>query len=407
VDDEVAVLETLSEQLGALFADQYDIASARSAEEALELLAELQDERIPLAMVIADQIMPGMAGDEFLIRVYQQYPESIKILLTGYAGLDSAVNAINNAGLHRYLTKPWEREDLQLTTTNLLEQYRLDQENRILLETLETRNRELERALEELKQAQAEREKSARLAAIGEMAGTIIHDFKNPMTTILGAVQMLCEKGLAPDRRQWYKELVQREIDRMRHLTQDLLDFGRGETHLTLEPCTVGDLLNDFRESVEQDFQQQGVALHLSLENPDRQLLVDRERINRCLGNLADNSREAMPQGGMFAVQTELQEGYLWFAVADNGPGIPEAIRDRLFEPFVSYGKRHGTGLGMAIVQSIIRAHGGDITFETETGRGTTFFIRLPLPTDSTPASQDPVFLAEAVERDARAEVAP
>jgi two-component system chemotaxis response regulator CheY len=280
VDDEVAVLETLSEQLGALFADQYDIASARSAEEALELLAELQAEGIPLAMVIADQIMPGMAGDEFLIRVYQQFPESIKILLTGYAGLDSAVNAINNAGLHRYITKPWEREDLQLTTTNLLEQYRLDQENRILLDTLETRNRELERALEELKQAQAEREKSARLAAIGEMAGTIIHDFKNPMTTILGAVQMLCEKGLAPDRRQWYKELVQRGIDRMRHLTQDLLDFARGETRLTLELCSVGDLLNDFRESVEEDFQQQGLALHISLENPDCRLFVDRAGIS-------------------------------------------------------------------------------------------------------------------------------
>jgi len=144
VDDEVTVLENLAEEVGSLFADSYDIALARNAEEALEFLAELQAEQIPLALVIADQIMPGMSGDELLIRVNQQFPASIKILLTGQASLDSVINAINHAGLHRYITKPWEREDLKLTPTHLLEQYRRDQENQVLLQMLTTCHREPE-----------------------------------------------------------------------------------------------------------------------------------------------------------------------------------------------------------------------------------------------------------------------
>ena len=125
VDDEQFVLNTLKEQLEHKFKDQYELEFAESAEEALELMEELIKEGYAIVLIITDQIMPGMSGDELLVNVHTHHPKSIKILLTGQAALESAVNAINHADLYRYLIKPWEEDDLLLTVEKGLQQYHL------------------------------------------------------------------------------------------------------------------------------------------------------------------------------------------------------------------------------------------------------------------------------------------
>ncbi|MEM7403204.1 MAG: adenylate/guanylate cyclase domain-containing protein [Myxococcota bacterium] len=128
VDDEKIVLDSLSEQLRKHLGDSYSYEFAESAEEAMEVIQELADEGIHVALVISDQVMPGMLGDEFLTKLHQHSPDTVKILLTGQAALESAINAVNNADLFRYLTKPWKKEDFLLTVERGLDRYFLQQQ---------------------------------------------------------------------------------------------------------------------------------------------------------------------------------------------------------------------------------------------------------------------------------------
>jgi diguanylate cyclase (GGDEF)-like protein len=146
VDDEEGILTALRQQLGARFGDECLIEVAQSAKDALELVEELARDGEPLAVMIADQIMPGMKGVELLEEVHKRSPGTTKILLTGQAGLDAVVAAINKAGLNRYIPKPWDEPDLRLTVENLLKTFRLHRQNELLFEDLKRKNQELEAA---------------------------------------------------------------------------------------------------------------------------------------------------------------------------------------------------------------------------------------------------------------------
>lgn len=128
VDDEQFVLNALNKQLQSKFGDRYEYEFAESAEEAMAVIDDLSAKGYPFVMVISDQIMPGMSGDTFLTEVHNKFPRPIKIMLTGQASLESAISAINNANLFRYLTKPWSEEDFLLTVEKGLQQYQLLEE---------------------------------------------------------------------------------------------------------------------------------------------------------------------------------------------------------------------------------------------------------------------------------------
>ncbi len=133
VDDEQIILNSLNKQLIRQFGHQFDLEFCESAEEAIALIDALIMERYNVVMVISDQIMPGMSGDEFLIHIHKKYPRIIKILLTGQAAIESAMNAVNNADLYRYLTKPWGERDLIMTVERGLQQYFLQSDKVALL----------------------------------------------------------------------------------------------------------------------------------------------------------------------------------------------------------------------------------------------------------------------------------
>jgi signal transduction histidine kinase len=143
IDDEQAVLNQLSDQLSRSLGANYRIECAQSGEEALELIDELHQAGDSVHLVICDQMMPGMKGDRFLEAVNKRWPEVMKILLTGEAGLESAIYAINYSGLHRYIEKPWQAEDLLLAAQNLLTQFHLRREARQYNARIERKNRQL------------------------------------------------------------------------------------------------------------------------------------------------------------------------------------------------------------------------------------------------------------------------
>jgi len=153
VDDDLALLENLWQQLTSLHGSTHEVLMAKSAEEALQVIYDLERQSKSVEMVISDLRLPGMSGDRFLELVSTRFPQVVKILLTGHMGLESALYTINNASLDKYISKPWEIEDLQLTTTALLRQVRLKKDNTQLVNDLKVRNLELTSALKDLKKA--------------------------------------------------------------------------------------------------------------------------------------------------------------------------------------------------------------------------------------------------------------
>src|SRR6201996_5330186 len=176
VDDEEGVLRVLRAQLGARFGHECQILAARSGDEAVALFDELTREGEPIALVIADQIMPGMKGVELLEIVDRRLTSTMKILLTGQAGLDAVVDAINRAHLHQYISKPWDETNLLLAVENLLRQYRLGPENQQLIASLSAKNQALLEMNRELEAKIPERthelaEANARLAQLAVTDG--------------------------------------------------------------------------------------------------------------------------------------------------------------------------------------------------------------------------------------------
>jgi len=147
VDDEKMVLESLKEQLKRHFGTECSIEIFESGEDALEILEEFLEQGQDVAVIISDQIMPGFKGDELLIEVHRRSPKTLKILLTGQAGVDAVGNAVNLANLYRYIPKPWEQADLTLTVKEALRSYFQDQQ-------LESQNQKLQETVAELEDSQ-------------------------------------------------------------------------------------------------------------------------------------------------------------------------------------------------------------------------------------------------------------
>ncbi len=221
--------------------------------------------------------------------------------------------------------------------------------------------------------------RSERLSTVGSMANTIIHDMKNPMTVIRSCSDLIRMRDADP-RIKDFTTLINKAVDKMLDMTQELLDFARGESSLQMEriPATavLTELDSELRSLVP-------TTVHLIREDDSRaEITVDCGRFARVLLNLAKNAVEAMPKGGILWLTLGEQSGKVIFRVADTGCGIPADLLPSIFEPFVTRGKSKGTGLGLAIVKSVVESHHGTIAVQSTPGKGTAFEITLPCATD-------------------------
>ena len=216
-----------------------------------------------------------------------------------------------------------------------------------------------------------------RLSAVGQMMSTIVHDLRSPVNSIYGFLELLVEENVSPEEKKEYADIMRMEIQSITNMTTEILDFAKGKTSILPRKCAVANVVKRFQPQAEQLFKDSGIALRIQSESK-KLLYADLEKLTRVFYNIAKNAKEAMGDRGEFVFRTFDVDGEVVFELADNGPGIPEEIRDRLFESFVTSGKKSGTGLGLAIVKKIVEDHHGSITIESETGKGTRFLIRLP-----------------------------
>ncbi|HXA08456.1 MAG TPA: ATP-binding protein [Chthoniobacterales bacterium] len=222
--------------------------------------------------------------------------------------------------------------------------------------------------------------RSERLSLVGSMANSIIHDLKNPICIIRGCCDLIADHSTNPRQLELTK-MMDNAVDGMLAMTQELLDYARGHTDLKCEEVSIGRLLDELNTQALGLLAGKNVLLVRDIRYK-KGIRVDLVRFIRVLCNLIKNAWEAMPNGGILTLSTELVEEQVVIRIADTGIGIPAEILSRVFEPFVTHGKSHGTGLGMAIAKSIVSAHEGEISIASVLGKGTTAEIRLPLATD-------------------------
>ena len=216
-----------------------------------------------------------------------------------------------------------------------------------------------------------------KLSLVGEMASSLMHDLRNPISGIHLAADLITMNH-ADEETTHCCDKIRLQCDRLVAMAGELLEFSRGETKLDLTCADASAFLQRFITLNEDYFKQTGVEF--SFEAEPAPVEIDSMRLLRVLQNLVSNAVDAINQqpGGRIEVRAWVEDNIFNLTVSDNGPGIPDAVQERIFEPFVTHGKKGGTGLGMAIVKNVVTAHHGTIAFETAPDEGTTFFVKLP-----------------------------
>lgn len=421
VDDDDSVRITIQ---AILEADGYDVTAVGHGLDALALL-----QTSPYDLVLTDLRMEDVDGLMVLAEVQRVAPETVTIMLTGYASLESAVQSLQH-GAYAYLIKPCNVEELQATISRGLERRRLTRQlrervldleqanvtirqlNVSLQERVEAATAQLTSRMVELEQAKDEiaglyaaaQDNVERLQEYDRLKSQFLsmasHELKTPLTSISGYLQITLKRAhrrLArghPNADEWVKEtqldikdaeILNQQTKRLSRLVNELLDVSRIQTGRVEYQSSPVDLLELARHVA--DRVQITTAAHQIVVAPpgDHEVVVqgDRDHIEQVLSNLVDNAVKYSPTGGRITLSFGEDSGMVALEVQDEGLGISPEQQEAIFELFYrSPGARSqhagGMGLGLYISSEIIKRHGGEIRVESNPGSGSTFRVLLP-----------------------------
>jgi signal transduction histidine kinase len=351
----------------------YEVVTARSGEDALKLLVQLRD----VAVLIADQRMPGMSGIDLCEKVRAAHPDTVRMLVTAYSDLSAAISAINRGHVSRYLHKPWNADELLATVRDAVERYRLS----TTVQRLQLRIGEAER-----------------IYALGVLTASIGHELRTPLSVVSQNVRYArraipdllveLESGNALDKvvaelREMDAALVDAEegAQRLIEVVEGISLSARSEP-VAQQPVDLAHVVRSVLRLVRSEAASRAQLVVEQTAAP--QVSGSATRVGQVLLNLVLNALQALPARGETSSQAQIKvgvyevRGQAIIEVSDNGVGIEPQNLSRIFDPFFTT-KRQGTGLGLAITKQIIGEMGGTIAVSSEVGVGSRFTVSWPV----------------------------
>jgi signal transduction histidine kinase/FixJ family two-component response regulator len=238
---------------------------------------------------------------------------------------------------------------------------------------------ELQASIDQIQEHQRALLQTEKMAVIGRLTASIAHEVNNPLQAVRNCLHLITRDDLVLEKRSEYLTLAQDELQRLMDTVQQMLDFYRPSPSQR-EPVDINALIQTVLSLLSKQLQQNEIKVETRLGKGLPLLYLVRNQMQQVFFNILINAMEAMPDGGTVTIRTALRRDAVEVLIEDDGHGVPEETRERLFEPFVS-SKPQGTGLGLSVSYTILDSHGGTIELvETENGKpGTAFRVGLPL----------------------------
>lgn len=391
VDDDSGTRETLSD----ILADwDYQVTTFAKGKTAIKAFIQS-----PVDILLIDIGLPDISGLEVLQQVRENKPDVAVVIMTGYAALENAVQAINR-GASAYIVKPINVEALKAILKKALREVRLSQENERLIDRLqltnrsldaakkklETTNRDLESLTLAMREAKEKIQQSANIKS--EFTSMVSHELRTPLTIIKGSIDLVLGGIDGPVNPQQVKHLAmaKRNIDRLARLINDVLDFQKlevGRMEFERQPIDMNELAHKLIDEFVIPAKKKGLDIKGELSEQLPLAIGDIDKVSQVLVNFLNNAIK-FSERGQIVVATKGMENGVQIEVRDQGVGIKEDDLSKLFQSFSQLntgGSRStgGTGLGLAIAKKIIEGQGGRIGVESVCGRGSTFWFTLPL----------------------------
>jgi len=235
------------------------------------------------------------------------------------------------------------------------------------------------RDLSDVKALQEQIKRAERLASVGQLAAGVAHEIRNPLGALKGFLQYFQRKLDLQEQDKTYLTVMVNEVDRLNAVISNLLDFARPKEPV-LEACDVADLIRHVLTLIESDLQAKQLHVALNLAEQLPQFRLDCDQMTQVLLNILINAMQATDPGGQITIGAHVQPdtNRLELTITDTGKGMAPADLPKIFDPFFST-KKQGAGLGLAIADTIIANHHGEIMAESSPGKGSTFRIYLPV----------------------------
>ncbi len=366
VDDEERNLRALV----GLLEDDYNLLTATDGEEALDLV-KIASEQIHL--IISDQRMPNMTGVEFLKQTMPFIPETVRIILTGFTDVNVIIDSINEGHVYKFMIKPFEPKDMQVTIKRALEAYQLEVWNHQLIKELRRLNAELEQKVER------------RTEAIQNFYHFISHELRTPITVIQQYLRFLqqgakCE--LPSGDQMKHLQIVEKSADRVFKLVNQILNLAKIESQNAIpspQSLKINPLIRISVEQLSSLFTPEVTVLtDLTESEPSVQAVL--EDVETVLENLISNAAKYTKSGSVQIKSQEVDDG-IKISVEDTGVGIDTDQIDQVFNQFSRVGDlrmAQGTGLGLYITKVLTERMGGQIGVTSKKDEGSTFWVWLP-----------------------------
>jgi two-component system, probable response regulator PhcQ len=388
VDDEERSLTNFARA----FEEQFRILTASNARDAVKILEEKGDE---IGVLMTDQRMPGEKGVWLLEQARQLRPHIIRILVTAYADMDAAISAVNSGAIYKYVSKPWDPPQLELTLKRGLEFFIVQSERDQLL-------REKMSVLHNMMIAD-------RIVSLGLLAAGLSHHIRNSLVAVktfldLAPVKMHEEKtdlqGLRnPDFWKDYHQNVQSQIERINNLLKDLWTASENSSAPFTDQVSLYQIVGDTIKTLQGPLAARRIEIENRISESLPLLRVDKLKFCRLFELLFKEELAMLPAGCRITLSAELQKREIVAQISDNGPGLPDEALRAVFDPFAARSRVPSEyDIHLMACFFIVHHHGGKIEARSQPGIGTTFTLHLPLkpePVVTSPSDTD--FLKKAL----------